>query len=367
MQNDKILIIGYSNSIHFWRWSYFLKKTKLKISILSFIKNKMNFDEYCDEYIDYSVNKKGLIKIFELIKNIFKCISYVNRSDYSYINFSYFELYLAFMTFFIKKKIIITCWGSDILLNYKKSNFIKKFLFDKALKKANFITCDSDSIKDLIIKKCKKIDKDKIHIIYWGINGNLFSIPSYKDKIKLRKKYNIPENAIVLLSIRNLTKFYRIKEIIKKFNKCFHDENIYLFIKIPSIIDEKYIKICLKEANQNENIIIYKEKIDHNNINEIYKISDISLHFPISDSTPVSILEGISSGNLIICSEDIDSYKKLAEYYKIFLINLNNLNSSIIYEIINEKDKISNDNKIKLNKLHEEKITIENIRIMFEN
>ena len=84
------------------------------------------------------------------------------------------------------------------------------------------------------------------------------------------------------------------------------------------------------------------------------------MHFPESDSTPVSMLEGISSGNLIICNEKIDSYKKLAENYKLFLIDLNNLNKDYINKIINE-------NIIKLNKLHEEKITIKNIKALIDN
>lgn len=365
MANNKILITGYSNSIHFWRWAHFLKKANFKINILSFVKNEIKFDKIYEKYLDYSVKKKGLIKFLKLIINIFKSIYYINKSNNNYVNLCFLESYLAFIALFIKKKIIITCWGSDILLNYKKSNFIKKYLFDKAFNKASYITCDSDSIKSLIIEKCKRIEKDKINKIYWGINISLFSIPSYKEKNKLRKKYNIPQNAIVLLSIRNLTRQYRILEIIKCFNKNISDKNIFLFIKIPSEIDKNYINECIKEANKNKNIIINKEKIDYKNIREIYKISDISLHFPDSDSTPVSMLESISSGNLIICSDKIDSYKKLSEYYKLFLIDLNELNNDFINKILKGKNKIITDNKIKLNKLHDEKLTINNIRVMF--
>ncbi len=77
------------------------------------------------------------------------------------------------------------------------------------------------------------------------------------------------------------------------------------------------------------------------------------------------MLESISSGNLIICSDKIDSYKKLSEYYKLFLIDLNELNNDFINKILKGKNKIITDNKIKLNKLHDEKLTINNIRVMF--
>ncbi len=363
----KTLLIGYTNSIHFWRWASFLNKANIKVSILSFVKNTIKFKRMHENYIDYSIPGKGIIKILKILINIFKCISFINNSNFDLINFSYFELYSAFIMLLVKKRIMITCWGSDILLNYKNACGIKKIILNMALKKAEIITCDSNSIKNLIIKKNNKINKEKIHLIYWGIDTKLFSIPNIKEKNQLREKYDIPKKAIVLLSIRNLTKQYNILKIIKSFKNNIADKNIFLLIKLTKESNKNYLIKCIKQAGNNKNIIFINKIIDHSKINEIYKLSDISLHFPESDSTPVSMLEGISSGNIIICSNCVDSYKKLSDYYNINLLNINYLNNKIIYKIIKNKNNIILENKNILKKIHSEEKTIKDIKSLFNN
>lgn len=363
----KILLVGYTNSIHFWRWALFLKKAYQKVSILSFVKTNIKFEKIYENYLDYSVKGNKILKFIKLIIKILKSINFINKSGFDLINFNYFELYSAFIALFTKKKIMITCWGSDILKEYKKASGIKKIIFDITLNKASIITCDSESIKNLIIKKCKKIKKDKIHLIYWGINPDLFPISSKKEKNELRKKYNIPGNSIVLLSIRNLTEPYNIFKIIKYFKNKITDNNIILLVKIPLNSNKNYLKKCINEAGNNKNIIFLNNNVSHDKINEIYKISDISLHFPDSDSTPVSMLESISSGNLIICSNQIESYKLLNDYYDIKLIKLDDLDKEIIYKMLKDKNGIILKNKEKLKKLHTEKISVKKIKSLFKN
>ena len=94
----KVLSIGYTNSIHFWRWNSFLQKVNHNISILSFVRNKIKYNEIYENYIDYSVNGKNIIKFIKIIINIFKSIFYINKSDFDLIVLNYFEMYLKYST-----------------------------------------------------------------------------------------------------------------------------------------------------------------------------------------------------------------------------------------------------------------------------
>ena len=362
-KNDtkKILLIGNTNCSHLWRWAYYLNKAKIASNILTFNRNSISNYETINNFIDFSVKNNGLIKYLKIFLNILKCILFINRSDYDYINFHFFEIHQAFISLFINKKYIITCWGTDLLVKYKKSRGIKKTLLDYSLKKSSAITYDSESINKIILDKCKKINKEKLYLIYWGINTSIFYQNTDKEKITLREKYKLPENSLILLSIRNLTEIYNIKEIIKWFNNNIKDKSIILFVRITPTSDKEYIKKCIKESNENPNIIFNNENIGQTNIPELYKLADISLHFPIADATPVSMLEGIACGNLIMCNKNIDSYKELSKKYSLCLTNLTDLSKDKIKSIIRGKNKIARNNIKSLQKNHSEGKTIKKI------
>jgi hypothetical protein len=358
----KILVSGYSNSIHFYRWCGFLKSAGFNVEILSLIKNNTEYDySKFDGFYDFS-GSKGFLKKLKQLVYIVKSIYVMRKSDADFVNFHYLEDYILFIAMFINKKIVLTCWGSDILVKYKTSKGILRFLYNRAFKKAYAVTCDSESVKATIISGNPGIDPEKIKIVFWGIDTGLFNIPSAEEKNILRNEYKIPQNAMVLLSIRNVDFHYKIKDIIEQFN-IINDTDIFLVVRVSPIKSESYLKDCRKESASNKNIIFIEEEIDYKNISKLYKISDIDLHFPVSDATPVSIFEGIACGNIIAGSKDISSYKELSKNYDIKLIELNELNSDFIRKILPEK---MNSNREKLILLNSENVTIEKLKTLFE-
>jgi hypothetical protein len=362
----KILVCGYSDSIHFFRWCGFLRKASFSTDVLSFIKNR-EFD-YGDQgkYFDFSSKSENrFVKTTELFFRFLYSILFVRRSDYDFINYNFLEFHLLVHALFVNKKIIITAWGSDILMNYRKSSGMKKLLFDAILRKASAITCDSQSVYDTITARCKKIDPSRIKTIYWGIDTGLFTVPDPDEKKRLRSKYKLPESSIVLLSIRLMDNNYRIKEIITWFTKNIADKRIYLFVRVPPKKNAAYFKECLLESRDNGNIIFNDEAIDYGHISEIYKISDIDLHFPMSDATPVSIFEGISCGNLIICSRDVESYVDLGRTYGLCLTTLDQLNQSSVLEYYEKKAALTGENIEKLDMFHSERKTVDSMKNIF--
>ena len=365
MFKKKILAAGFTDSIHFKRWVEFLQNSGFEVHILSFVKNK-NIKYNKKNYFDFSVRiKNKFVKVLFLFLKIISAIKFIKISDYSFINFHYMETHLLLIALLCGKKYILTSWGSDILIDYKKTWGIKKIIFDWTFKKAFCITCDSISVKKTIIDRCRNIDENKIKIIYWGVDENIFfPLPDNK-KARLRIKYGIPENSIVLLSMRSIFKLYRIKEIIMWFNKKIRNKNIILLIKITPNKDERYLEECIEAAKENKKIIFNRRKINHEKLNEIYNISDITLNFPLSDSIPSTILESIASGNMIVCSSSIKAYRELKKYYKIEINDLKSLDENDIIKQIKKKKQIIKHNTEIFKKIHEEKITIESIKKYF--
>lgn len=354
----KIIVSGYSNSIHFYRWCGFLHDAGYDVEIISLIKNNPEYDyQKIYAFRDYSVSR-GFLKKIKLLCRMVQAVFVMRRSDADCVNLHYVQFYILVLAFFINKKTILTCWGSDILIDYRNSNAIAKMLYNRTMKKAVLITCDSESVKTAILAGCPSIDPEKIKIVCWGIDTDLFVPPSKTEKNILRRKYKIPEHAIVLLSIRNVSSHYRIKNIISQFNKI-TGKHVYLLVRVSPSADIDYLDECKAESSCNKNIIYCETQIDYKGIPDLFKISDTSLHFPVSDAVPVSMLEGISCGNRIVAGREISSYDELAQIYNLKRIDLDELNDAFIRKIMDDKAGPDRDNIIQFHSL---KVSVEKIK-----
>jgi glycosyltransferase involved in cell wall biosynthesis len=103
---------------------------------------------------------------------------------------------------------VITVWGSDILINTKKS-IVSKWLAQYALSHADIVTCDAEHIQNTLIKL--GVDSRKIKLIYFGTDVEKFH-PKQRDS-QLRNELGIKELAVI--SLRNLRPIYDVGTLIK--------------------------------------------------------------------------------------------------------------------------------------------------------
>lgn len=99
----------------------------------------------------------------------------------------------------IRKPIALTAWGSDVLINPKKSLFLK-WMVKYILKNVDVITSDSEYMADVIRELNRKNPKE-IVICNFGVQE--FDIPISKKKIMYSNRTHNP--------------LYRIDEVIKAF------------------------------------------------------------------------------------------------------------------------------------------------------
>lgn len=368
--NKRILVIGDINSMHLWRWCGFLTKLKFNVEILTYE------DQYVDDIDyrafaglhDYSINKRYTGFIKKLLKeiNFYRSVFFIRKRDYCYVNYHFIRKNEFISALLVNKKVILSCWGSDILIYYRNLKGYKKVLYDRALQKANIITYDGTAVKDTILAKCKGLDPGKFCFIHWGIDTELFDFVPAGEKIRLRNKFNIPQDAVVLFSPRHLSETYRIKEIIEWFRRTVTSEKIFLVIRITPYSNCGYTAACRKLAGSSRNIIFNDDRVSYRELTEFYKIADICLHFPSSDTLSVSIFEGLASGNLIFASESIEAYKILAETYNIKLTSLDRLDQDMILDAMKYRDEIISANRSKLIELHSEQVSLQQLKECLE-
>jgi glycosyltransferase involved in cell wall biosynthesis len=119
---------------------------------------------------------------------------------------SHYGVYAALSGF---RPLVVTAWGSDVLIEPKKS-IIKKYLVKYVLKKADMITCDAEHMREAI--KSLGIPAEKVNIIFFGIDTKKFK-PEEKSK-ELRAKLEI-NGSPAMISLRNLESLYDVESLIR--------------------------------------------------------------------------------------------------------------------------------------------------------
>ena len=270
--NKKLLVVG-SNTIHVYNFINLVKDYFDDVLLLT---NEIN-SEWAVDTIEVD---------FSLRLNVFKSIKEI-RQQYLAFNPSMVHIHqansYAFLTILALKKydipIVLTAWGSDILINPKKSFLLKKMV-QYILTNVQVITADSDHV----LNSAQKLVDNKLslHNINFGID-----IIECKDQEK--------EN--IIYSNRLHKALYNIDKVIISFAK---------FIAIPKNSHWKLVVAgrgdqtdALKDLVVSLDIDKHVEFVGFLNQQENYHYyckSKIYLSIPRSDSVSISLVEAILCG-----------------------------------------------------------------------
>lgn len=291
----RILYIADSTSVHTQRWlKYFLNRGN-DIYLITIGKKKekipnvhhvINFDQFYYNSISFI---STLVKTKKLIQDI--------KPQILHGHFVHQYGWLAALCNF--QPLVLTAWGTDILNLPNASRFkIGKLLTQYALKKADLLTATSEYLKSEMIKL--GADREKIHVIFWGVNSQKFR--SDVDTTRIRKKLNISDNSQVVLSNRNHIELYNndivieaMSFVLKKF-----PETVLILQNAGGNLEED-LKRLVHEKNI-EKSVIFLPQFKHDDMPPLYAVSDVYVSVPSWDAGPVSLKEAMACNSTPIIS-----------------------------------------------------------------
>lgn len=197
-----------------------------------------------------------------------------------------------------------------------KMNLLTKFVLRLGM--ADIITISQDSY-EYFRKELKGLNVTNVKL---GVDSSLFTEADEEQKVKLRKKYGIPQDKTVVLHVGHL-KYGRNIDLFLNV-----DEKYHVVLVFSSVTEQD--KELKKRLESKSNVQIINEYIE--NIAEIYQASDIYV-FPIVEENnsidiPLSVLEAAGCNKRIIST----SYKEIA-----------------FFESVPGLDRIDNDQIISIN------------------
>jgi glycosyltransferase involved in cell wall biosynthesis len=195
---------------------------------------------------------------------------------------------------------VVTPWGSDLYLHPDRSA-TARWLARYVMKKADLVTADS-------LDLCRKaIDfgarEAATHVIQWGVDLALFQPGN--DLAYLRRSLMI-EVGPVILSPRGLNPVYNIDTIIRSIPRVKKEfpEVVYLLRKYneePGY--QSQVEQLIQELDLSQTVRWVGRIEPWQAVADYYKLADIVISVPSSDSTAVSVLEAMACGAPVIASD----------------------------------------------------------------
>jgi len=141
--------------------------------------------------------------------NLFPARRLIKRIKPDILNAHYITLHGYLGVFSGFHPLILTAYGSDVHTDPQR-NPLYRILTKKALKKADLIVCDSQMVREGLIKLGAV--PSKIRIIYNGVDTQLFN-PQQRDE-RLRQELELADSPTVI-STRTLSPLYNVKTLLE--------------------------------------------------------------------------------------------------------------------------------------------------------
>jgi L-malate glycosyltransferase len=285
----KICFFGDGGSVHIIRWVEYFVNRNHEVHLITFA--NIELIESLSESNNFHLHKIGNVSIgssggnWKYLLYLMSVKKLLNKIKPDIVNAHYVTSY-GFIASLLKiKSLVLSAWGSDILVTPNK-NYVYKYITKFALCNCTLITSDSEYMAKIIGNYTKK---------------KVITIPMGVDKLLCKLKREEHSDKIRILSARTIDKNCNVEYIIKAFKK-FNDKHgaskLIITNNGPEILN---IKKLIDELDLNDKIEL-QGFVTRDNLVNLLLTSDLYVSIPTSDSTSVTLLESMACGSIPVVS-----------------------------------------------------------------
>ena len=190
---------------------------------------------------------------------------------------------------------VISAWGSDLLIEPKKSWF-RKFLVKNVLHSCDGLTVPTNLLYTTAVNI--GISEDRIHLIPWGIDTENF-YPDPDDRFRTRRKLNIHDNERIIFCPRGIKDIYSIDILLAAFAKLVKNINNIKLLLLRFNIDNVYmshLEEFIQKNSLDRHVIWIEGQNDPHKMANLYRASDVIVSIPISEGFGFSVYEAMACG-----------------------------------------------------------------------
>ena len=278
----KLLFLADGSSCHTKKWVNYFAQKNHECHLLSLEK----IAEVTAEI--YYIRPKLKIRGLKYISSYFQVKRVVENMKPDLINALFVPNYGFLGALLNFKPLVVSAWGSDILISARKSS-LHKLRAKFVLNKANLILSDSNILTEKIVEL--GVDRKKILTFPLGIEIDKYIKPK---EVK---------DTLTILSTRRFEPVYDVRTLIQAIPLVLEKSKRKVrFIIIGSGSQSKQLKGFAHNLELQDKVI-FKENLSDEELIQTYGDSDIYVSTSLSDSTSVSLLEAMASGLIPVITD----------------------------------------------------------------
>lgn len=336
----RILYIGDARSVHTRRWVNFFADHAYEVFLFSSFEIVEDFSKNLKFFIFPKKNTGNelLSFIYNAFSELIRIKTLINeiRPDLIHIHYINSDAFLA--TIVADCPVIVTPWGSDILIAPKNSR-LKKWLAQFVLKQASLITCDAYHITEPLV--ALGTAPEKIKLVFFGTDTEKFQ--PHDKNVKIMDSLDARDKKIII-SVRSLSIIYSIDTLIRAIPIVIGLFPNSVFIIAGSGSEEQNLKNLAKDLGVLRNIRFIGQ-IRPDDLPQYLTSSDIYVSTSTSDAgLSASTAEAMACGLPVIITEFGDNPIWVKDGKNGFLIPVKNSNilaEKIIYLLSHENERFA--------------------------
>lgn len=298
----KICFLSDGIAEHTRRWVKFFTHQGHQVDLITFNPKVLdNYEPVCLHIIEKPFSKKNIFSRISnlpfVIRAVKKIINTVNPDlvhAHSATSYAWATMLTGFHPY------IVTPWGTDILIDMKKSIW-NRFITKMVLNRANLITTDAYHVKDKMIGY--GIEPEKIKILMFGFNFNRLKYDSDSWLDELKEKYYLGNSSLVI-STRTLNPIHDVKTFIKAIPII---DKMVTNVKYICLTDgsDRKVLVELTESLGMSNKVIFPGYVSEDVMMRWLMISDVYVSTSLADAgLSGSTAEAMACGLPVVSTTD---------------------------------------------------------------
>jgi L-malate glycosyltransferase len=203
----KICYVGDAASIHTQKWVNYFADKGYKVCLIS---PRPAGSDGLQNVVPHVLKLREGVRFLNIPSSVIQIARIINREKPDILHAHQVTQSGFWCSLCGFHPFVLTAWGSDILVQPKKSKLIRwKATF--ALKRADIITCDAEHMADRMSEM--GIAREKIRIVHFGVDTQKFSARQTAAEVK--EKLELPSESPIVISLRSLYPIYDLESLIK--------------------------------------------------------------------------------------------------------------------------------------------------------
>jgi glycosyltransferase involved in cell wall biosynthesis len=190
--------------------------------------------------------------------------------------------------------LVVSPWGRDVLVEAKTEPGRSRTR--AAFAAADWVVVNSKAITRAAIEA--GAPPDRITYLIWHTNLSGFG-PERADKEGLRKQLSLPEDAVVVMSLRNFQERMNIDCLVRAFARAWREEpSARLVLAARGGTHKPAVERLVQDLGLGELVVFHR--VEPEDLPRLAASGDIVVSIASTDSSPSSLLEAMASGQPLI-------------------------------------------------------------------